>query len=222
MGTPITTPMGATGGAGAFTAIDNTVELTAIATAIEGVSSTMIAQNALLIGQLKLMQITLEALQNSTSRAADNVTKIAGATSNLNSAIGGVSTAVTDAISTQQAAAASQIKKNNFDIALTKRSLSANGQQEVLTQVESDTSDVKSQIKQEVTDGFIIHTETQAQNIISKKISDSVNNIEDWIASSAVYQTTEQYFKDAKGWLLGDVLGLDSPSKAIEDIKAKV
>jgi len=47
MGIPIQTPMGATGGAGIFTAIDNSVELGAIATALGTIAATISAQAAL-------------------------------------------------------------------------------------------------------------------------------------------------------------------------------
>jgi ABC-type antimicrobial peptide transport system ATPase subunit len=209
MGVPIQTPMGATGGAGVFTAIDNGAELTAIATSINTLNTTLLA----LVAEMKLARNTIANLQQNVSTLAQNSTAVSKAVGDLNSSVGSVSVAVTEANTTQQTLAASIIKNNNFTEAVTKQSLT-NTNQEIPA-----LPDVKEQIKTALEDGFIMHQISAAQNYIQQKIKDQVTNITTWITESAAYQTVTDWVKRQKDSLLAAV-GIKSVEKAKTDVAA--
>ena len=163
MGVPIQTPMGATGGAGLFTAIDNGAELTAIATAIN-------AQTVV----LKQIQGTLADLVSAVGAVADTAKASSGAILSVSKAVGNASSAVSDAAVTQQAMAASVIKKNNFDTEVVSQTLTQNGQE--LPKLPSVADQIKSQLKE----GNIISQVSKVENFVKDKINSTLSEAEDW------------------------------------------
>jgi len=163
MGVPIQTPMGATGGAGVFTAIDNGAELTAIATAIN-------AQTVV----LKQIQGTLADLVSAVGAVADTAKASSGAILSVSKAVGNASSAVSDAAVTQQAMAASVIKKNNFDTEVVSQTLTQNGQE--LPKLPSVADQIKSQLKE----GTIISEVSKVENFVKDKINSTLGDAEDW------------------------------------------
>jgi hypothetical protein len=163
MGVPIQTPMGATGGAGLFTAIDNGAELTAIATAIN-------AQTVV----LKQIQGTLADLVSAVGTVADTAKASSGAILSVSKAVGNASSAVSDAAVTQQAMAASVIKKNNFDTEVVSQTLTQNGQE--LPKLPSVADQIKSQLKE----GTIISQVSKVENFVKDKINSTLSEAEDW------------------------------------------
>jgi hypothetical protein len=163
MGVPIQTPMGATGGAGLFTAIDNGAELTAIATAIN-------AQTVV----LKQIQGTLADLVSAVGAVADTAKASSGAILSVSKAVGNASSAVSDAAVTQQAMAASVIKKNNFDTEVVSQTLTQNGQE--LPKLPSVADQIKSQLKE----GTIISQVSKVENFVKDKINSTLSEAEDW------------------------------------------
>jgi len=219
MGVQITTPMGATGGAGVFTAVDNGVELTSIATAIETFAAQSATQSSALITEIERLRLTIAALQSSVSRAADNSGSIAKAVDNINSAVGSVSVAVHDATTTQQTLAANLIKTNNFNTEVTKATLIKTGQSDTLATVEAKNNDIAEQVKTAVKDGFIIHTEVKAAGFITRKIEDAILGIQNWVSGTEIFQTVSKWLSNQKDTLLSFV-NLGSPAKIKEDLAA--
>ena len=189
MGIPIQTPMGATGGAGVFTAIDNSVELTAIATAIT-------AQTTAQVVQMERIQATLANLVAAVGAIADHTQASGKALSDVNSAIGGMQTALHDSAATQQIAAASQVKKNEFDMAVTKQGLAKNGEDP------PPQPTLKEQIKSAVNDGLDMHAATKASGFVTQKIEDAITDIQKWIVSSEIYQGITAWLSKQKDAVL--------------------
>lgn len=206
MGVPIQTPMGATGGAGTFTAIDNGAELTAIATAI-GTSS------AALIAEIERLRFTIASATTALTSIAENTKTTAGAVSDINSAIGSLSTAVHDASSTAQIAAANQVKKNNFDMAVTKQGLAKNGEEE------PKQPPLKEQIKESVKDGMEMHSESKAAGFVTQKITDGIADIQKWITESEVYQGISSWIKRQKDTVVSAITPA-GPKKTATDAAA--
>ena len=198
MGIPIQTPMGATGGAGVFTAIDNSAELTAIAAAIT-------AQTTAQTIQLERIQATLANLVAAVGAVADHAQGSSKALSDVNSAIGGMQTAMHESVATQQIATANQVKKNNFDMAVTKQGLAKNGEEE------PPQPTLKEQIKESVKDGLTMHAITKAEGFITQKITDAVTDIQKWILESEVYQSVTAWVKKQKDTVL-TAFGFKNPS----------
>jgi hypothetical protein len=163
MGVPIQTPMGATGGAGVFTAIDNGVELTAIATAIT-------AQTVV----LKQIQGTLANLVSAVGAVGDTAKASSGAILSVSKAVGNASTAVSDAAVTQQAMASSMIKKNNLDTSITLQSMENNG----VTVPEQPS--IVDQLKSQLKEGAIISQVNKVEGFVKDKINSSISDATDW------------------------------------------
>jgi len=163
MGVPIQTPMGATGGAGVFTAIDNGVELTAIATAIT-------AQTVV----LKQIQGTLANLVSAVGAVGDTAKASSGAILSVSKAVGNASTAVSDAAFTQQAMASSMIKKNNLDTSITLQSMENNG----VTVPEQPS--IVDQLKSQLKEGAIISQVNKVEGFVKDKINSSISDATDW------------------------------------------
>jgi len=167
MGVPIVTPMGATGGAGEFTAIDQTVELTAIATAIT-------AQGAALTLEIERLRLTLADIVSALGSIADHAKATSSAVGSVSRSVGNVSSAVSDAAVTQQAVAASTIKKNNFDTEIVSKTLTMNGQE--IPQLPPIADQLKSQLKESA----IISQVTKAENLVKDKINSTLSDATDW------------------------------------------
>jgi len=158
MGVPIQTPMGATGGAGIFTAIDNGAELTAIATAIN-------AQTAV----LKQLQGTLADVVSALGSVSDNVKASSGAILSISDSVINASSAVNSAAVTQQAMAASVIKKNNLDTSITLQSMTNNG-----IPVPEQPS-ITDQLKDQLKEGSIMAQVAKAQGFITDQINSTIS-----------------------------------------------
>jgi hypothetical protein len=138
------------------------------------------------------------------SRIADSDKAIAKAISDLNVAIGTISSAASESNAIQSMAVANQIKTSNFQIQATKDALKrADLPEPVLP-------GVKEQIKTAVTDGIEFGTIAAANGAINLAIKSTIQGTATWIAGTSVYQTVEGYLKQAKD----SVLSIEIPSPA--------
>ena len=162
---------------------------------------------------------TMAAMALSLSTIADSSKAISQKLDSLNSAIGGMQTALHDQTLTMQSIGANQMKKNAFDQALTEQKLKETGQQDTLDAVNKETSDLKAIIKQDVTDGMIVHAEIKAQGFITTKIEDAIEGIQSWITNSTIYQTITGWLSKEKDVVLS-FFGFSSPQKVKNDAAA--
>lgn len=138
------------------------------------------------------------------SRIADSDKAIAKAISDLNVAIGTISSAASESNAIQSMAVANQIKTSNFQIQATKDALKrADLPEPVLP-------GVKEQIKTAVTDGIEFGTIAAANGAINLAIKSTIQGTATWIAGTSAYQTIEGYLKQAKD----SVLSIEIPSPA--------
>jgi hypothetical protein len=178
-----------------------------------------LAEQAAQLTETERFRNTLAAMALSLSTIADSSKAISQKLDSLNSAIGGMQTALHDQTLTMQSIGANQMKKNKFDEALTKQKLKETGQQDTLDAVNKETSDLKAIIKQDVTDGMIVHAEIKAQGFITTKIEDAIEGIQSWITNSVIYQTITGWLSKEKDIVLS-FFGFSSPQKIKNDAAA--
>jgi hypothetical protein len=138
------------------------------------------------------------------SRIADSDKAIAKALSDLNVAIGTISSAASESNAIQSMAVANQIKTSNFQIQATKDALKRADLPEPVV------PEIKEQIKTAVTDGIEFGTIAAANGAINAAIKSTVQGTATWIAGTSAYQTIEGYLKQAKD----SVLSIEVPSPA--------
>jgi hypothetical protein len=146
----------------------------------------------------------LAQISYNLSRIADSDKAIAKAISDLNVAIGTISSAASESNAIQSMAVANQIKTSNFQMQATKDALKrADLPEPVLP-------DIKEQIKTAVTDGIEFGSIAAANGAINAAIKSTVQGTATWIAGTSAYQTIEGYLKTAKD----SVLSIELPSPA--------
>lgn len=138
------------------------------------------------------------------SRIADSDKAIAKAISDLNIAIGTISSAASESNAIQSMAVANQIKTSNFQIQATKDALKRADLPEPVV------PEIKEQIKTAVVDGIEFGTIAAANGAINLAIKSTVQGTATWISGTSVYQTIEGYLKQAKD----SVLSIEIPSPA--------
>ena len=138
------------------------------------------------------------------SRIADSDKAIAKALSDLNVAIGTISSAASESNAIQSMAVANQIKTSNFQIQATKDALKRADLPEPVV------PEIKEQIKTAVTDGIQFGSIAAANGAINLAIKSTVQGTATWIAGTSAYQTIEGYLKQAKD----SVLSIEIPSPA--------
>jgi len=138
------------------------------------------------------------------SRIADSDKAIAKALSDLNVAIGTISSAASESNAIQSMAVANQIKTSNFQIQATKDALKRADLPEPVV------PEIKEQIKTAVTDGIQFGSIAAANGAINAAIKSTVQGTATWIAGTSAYQTIEGYLKQAKD----SVLSIEVPSPA--------
>jgi hypothetical protein len=189
--------MGATGGAGVFTAIDNGVELTAIATAIT-------AQTVV----LKQMQGTLANLVGALGAVADSAKASSGAITSVAKAVGNASSAVSDAAVTQQAMASSIIKKNNLDTSITLQSMENNG----VTVPEQPS--IIEQLKSQLKEGTIISQVNKVEGFVKDKINSSISDATDWAKKAiGVDQVIDNVKKQAEAIITPTISSVETTAR---------
>jgi hypothetical protein len=201
MGVPIQTPMGATGGAGVFTAIDNGVELTAIATAIttQGVALTL---------EIERLRLTLATLTAAIGAVADSAKASSGAITSVAKAVGNASSAVSDAAVTQQAMASSVIKKNNLDTSITLQSMENNG-----IPVPEQPSIIE-QLKSQLKEGTIISQVNKVEGFVKDKINSSISDATDWAKKAiGVDQVIDNVKKQAEAIITPTISSVETTAR---------
>jgi hypothetical protein len=146
------------------------------------------------------------------SRIADSDKVIAKALSDLNVAIGTISSAASESNAIQSMAVANQIKTSNFQIQATKDALKRADLPEPVV------PEIKEQIKTAVTDGIEFGTIAAANGAINAAIKSTVQGTATWIAGTSAYQTIEGYLKQAKDSVLS--IQVPSPESILSRTKA--
>ena len=178
-----------------------------------------LAQQAAQLSEIERVRNTLAAMALSMSSCADSSKAISSKLDGINSAIGGMQTAIHDQTLTMQSIGANQMKKNAFDQSLTEQKLNETGQQATLDAVMARLSNIEEIMKQDVRDGMIVHAEIKAQGFVITKIEDATDSIQSWIKNSDIYQTVVGWL-DKETKLLLSFLGLSSLDKKKNDIAA--
>jgi hypothetical protein len=201
-----------TGPGEAFITDDAAIAITTVLTpAVVTGFSAIIAQ----IGNAEVPGTVLAELGQisyNLSRIADSDKAIAKALSDLNVAIGTISSAASESNAIQSMAVANQIKTSNFQIQATKDALKRADLPEPVV------PEIKEQIKTAVTDGIEFGTIAAANGAINAAIKSTVQGTATWIAGTSAYQTIEGYLKQAKDSVLS--IQVPSPESILSRTKA--
>jgi hypothetical protein len=196
MGIPITTPMGATGGAGLFTAIDNSLELGAISVELATIAAAL--TTIITVNEAKYWGTTAlvvpgspaASLANISSQLAnlnDTMIDIQKGQSALTGAIGELSSAMkqqslgASRLETLQAmAVADQIETNRFQKTETIAALQRNGIAPQPTPPIIDT------LKEKISQGALLNLSTEFQTSVQGVATKLITQLKDYIVNSSI------------------------------------
>lgn len=155
----------------------------------------------------------LAQINNSLQTIKDNSKITAKATADLQIAIASVATATSSATVIKAAEASSNIKKNNFDMAVTKAALVKTGQE-----VPPETPMVE-QITTTIKDSMTMNAAAVAEGAVTNFVTTQAASIATWLVETEVYRGIVEYVKRAKDTLLG---ALFPPTPAAVESSVKV
>jgi hypothetical protein len=183
------------------------------ATVTDDAAAAILLQNSQqLIWNTKIFA-ALSQINNSLQTIKDNSKVTAKATSDLQIAIASVATATSSATVIKAAEASSNIKKNNFEMQVTKASLEKTGQE-----VPKEPPMVE-QIKEVVKDSMTMNSIAVAEGAVTNFITTQAASIATWIVETEVYRGITEYVKKAKDTLLTAIF---PPTPAAVESGAKV
>lgn len=189
MGIPIQTPMGATGGAGIFTAIDNSLELAAIATALSAIAAANQAQwgpAALTVpgspaASLANISTMLADINDNLRTIREQSVALQGSLSELSNSLK-AQTQATHSVQTLQAMAVQdQIKNNAFVKAETVAALQRNG---IEPQPEPD---VKTLLKDSVKGATEFTVSSNFLTSVTSVANGALTTLTNYIKTSSIY-----------------------------------
>ena len=169
------------------------------ATVTDDAAVAIALQTTALTAELVFIFAALSQINNSLQTIKDNSKITAKATSDLQIAIASVATATSSATVIKAAEASSNIKKNNFDMQVTKAALVKTGQE---VPVESP---MPVQIKEVVKDSMIMNGIAVAEGAVTNFVTTQAASIATWIVETEVYRGITEYVKKAKETLLASL-----------------
>ena len=155
----------------------------------------------------------LAQINNSLQTLKDNSKITAKATSDLQIAIASVATATSSATVIKAAEASSNIKKNNFDMAVTKAALIKTGQ------TVPPEPPMIDQIKETITDSMTMNSIAVSEGAVTNFVTTQAASISTWILQTETYRSITAYVTKAKDTLL---LALFPPTPAASASNAAV
>lgn len=169
------------------------------ATVTDDAFAAITAQNTQQLFWNKQIFAALSQINNSLQTIKDNSKITAKATSDLQIAIASVATATSSATVIKAAEASSNIKKNNFDMQVTKASLEKTGQE---VPVEPPMA---VQLKEVVKDSMTMNGIAVAEGAVTNFVTTQAASIATWIVETEVYRGLTEYVKKAKDTLLASI-----------------
>lgn len=176
--------------------------------AVAGVAAAITAQTAALVVQNELLRNAIAGLVLAVSELKDSSSGVSKSLSDINSAVGSLSVVVTQAATVAEASAASQIEINNFNKAVT-----IDGYQRLDMPLPKMPT-LLEQIKTAVENSSVLSTQIRVQNLISDKIKATVTDIQSWITSSVIYQSTTAWITKQKDIIIAAILPSSAKAKA--------
>jgi len=166
------------------------------ATVTDDAAAAIVLQTEALTAELVFIFAALSQINNSLQTIKDNSKVTAKATSDLQIAIASVATATSSATVIKAAEASSNIKKNNFDMAVTTATLERTGQPV------PETPPIAVQIKETVRDSMTMNGIAVAEGAVTNFVTTQAASIATWIVETEVYRGVTEYVKKAKDTLL--------------------
>lgn len=183
------------------------------ATVTDDAAAAIILQNSQqLLWNTKIFA-ALAQINNSLQTIKDNSKVTAKATSDLQIAIASVATATSSATVIKAAEASSNIKKNNFDMQVTKASLEKTGQEVPIE------PPMTVQIKEVIADSMQMNAIAVAEGAVTNFVTTQAASIATWIVETEVYRGVTDFLKRAKDTLISAIF---PPTPAAVQSAAKV
>ena len=206
MGVPITTPMGATGGAGIFTAIDHGLELNALNAQLIALNAQLIAESTLYETKywgtpaLAIPGSPAASLANSAKMLAEiadtmtamrrNQDTLSSTLNELSSSIKLMSSSASRMENLQSMAIADQISMNQFQKTETVAALKRNNIEPAALPTFEAT------LKEVVTGATTMHSLAEFQSFSQNIATKAFNTAKDWITTTYIYTAGENAIKD--------------------------
>lgn len=166
------------------------------ATVTDDAAAAILLQNAQqLLWNTKIFA-ALSQINNSLQTIKDNSKITAKATADLQIAIASVATATSSSTVIKAAEATSNIKKNNFEMQVTKAALIKTGQ-EVPVELP-----IVEQITTTIKDSMTMNAAAVAEGAVTNFVTTQAASIATWIVQTEVYRGITDYVKRAKDTLL--------------------
>jgi len=182
-------------------------------TITDDAAAAIALQTTALAGELVFIYAALSQINNSLQTLKDNSKITAKATSDLQIAIASVATATSSATVIKAAEASSNIKKNNFDMAVTKAALIKTGQ------TVPPEPPMIDQIKETITDSMTMNSIAVSEGAVTNFVTTQAASISTWILQTETYRSITAYVTKAKDTLL---LALFPPTPAASASNAAV
>lgn len=183
------------------------------ATITDDAAAAIILQNTQQLFWNTKIFAALAQINNSLQTIKDNSKVTAKATADLQIAIASVATATSSATVIKAAEASSNIKKNNFDMAVTKATLVKTGQE---VPVEPP---MVTQLTEVVKDSMTMNAAAVAEGAITNFVTTQAASIATWIVQTEVYRGATEFLKRAKDTLVNAIF---PPTPAAIQSAAKV
>lgn len=206
MGVPITSPMGATGGAGIFTAIDHGLELNALIAQMIALNSQIVAESVLYETKywgtpaLAVPGSPAASLANSAKMLAEiadtmtamrrNQDTLASTLNELSSSIKLLSSSASRMENLQSMGIADQISMNQFQKSETVAALKRNNIEP------APLPTFEATLKEVVTGATTMHGLAEFQSFSQNISTKAFNTAKDWITTTYIYTAGENAIKD--------------------------
>jgi hypothetical protein len=206
MGIPISTPMGATGGAGVFTAIDHTLDFTALTSQVAAINIQMIQESVLYETKywgtpaLVVPGSPASSLANSAKMLAEiadtltamrrNQDTLSSTLNELSSSLKLLSSAAARMENLQSMAVADQISMNQFQKTETVAALKRNNIDP------APLPEFKTTLKEVVTGATTMHGLAEFQSFSQSITNKAFEAAKDWISTTYIYTAGEKVIKD--------------------------
>jgi hypothetical protein len=206
MGIPITTPMGATGGAGTFTAINHGPDLLAISNQVAAINIQLIQDSVLnetmLWGTpaLAVPGSPASSLANSAKMLAEiadtltvmrrNQDTLSSTLNELSSSVKLLSSSASRMENLQSMAISDQISMNQFQKSETVAALKRNNIEP------APLPTFEATLKEVVTGATTMHGLAEFQSFSQSITTKAFNTAKDWISTTYIYTAGEQAIKD--------------------------
>ena len=161
-------------------------------TIVNDAAAAIAAQTTALTAELVFIDADLWHINNKLGDMLDQAKLQSKALSDLSISIAGLSAATSNVAVIQAAAAANQIQTNNFQVAATKQTMKATGQEP------PTLPPIPDQMQEVITNSLTLNAAATAEGAITNFISTQAASAQAWIIGTETYKDIASWLKNAK------------------------